>query len=110
MGGLTLGGGYGWLSGQYGLVVDNLLSARLVLADGRVVEASESSNPELFWAVRGAGHNFGVAVSLVILCMTQRSLADFPARLSLSSERMSRRGRSSREFPGRVYIDLVQFC
>lgn len=62
VGGLTLGGGYGWLSGVYGLVIDNLVSCRLVLADGEVVRASERENRDLFWALRGAGQNFGVAV------------------------------------------------
>jgi hypothetical protein len=65
VGGLTLGGGYGWLSGQYGLVIDNLVSATMVLANGEVVTCSEAENQELFWAVRGAGQNFGVAVEFV---------------------------------------------
>jgi FAD/FMN-containing dehydrogenase len=62
--GLTLGGGLGYLMGKYGLAVDNLVSAEMVLADGSVVTASEETDPDLFWAIRGAGANFGVATSL----------------------------------------------
>jgi len=65
IGGLTLGGGYGWLSGKVGLTIDNVISVKLVTADGSVVVASKEKNQELFWAVRGAGHNFGVAVQFV---------------------------------------------
>jgi len=55
-----LGGGHGALQGHYGLLADNLLSARLVLANGTAVTASPTSHPDLFWAIRGAGHNFGI--------------------------------------------------
>lgn len=64
VGGLTLGGGWGWLQGKYGLSLDNLLGVEMVLADGSVVKASDEQNPDLFWAVRGAGANFGVVTSL----------------------------------------------
>ena len=64
--GLTLGGGYGWLTGQLGAVIDNLVAAEVVLADGRIVTCSATSEPDLFWAVRGAGHSFGVATQFVL--------------------------------------------
>jgi len=62
-GGLTLGGGFGWISRKYGLTIDNLLSVELVTAEGKVVTASATENEDLFWAVRGGGGNFGIVSS-----------------------------------------------
>jgi hypothetical protein len=62
--GLTLGGGIGWLMPKYGLALDNLRAANLIMADGRVLRASVDENADLFWAIRGGGGNFGIAASL----------------------------------------------
>jgi FAD/FMN-containing dehydrogenase len=64
IGGLTLGGGVGYLSRKHGLTIDSLLAAELVTADGRTVHTDADTHPELFWAIRGGGGNFGVATRL----------------------------------------------
>ena len=86
IGGLTLHGGYGHLRRKYGLSIDNLISAEIVTADGQVRTASAEENPDLFWAIRGAGSNFGVVTSFefrlhpvgpeVFLCAPAYSIED----------------------------------
>lgn len=71
--GPALGGGYGFLQGQYGLAADQIISARIVLANGTLVTASAISHPDLYWGIKGAGHNFGVVTSL------QYKIYDVPA-------------------------------
>ena len=60
--GLTLGGGFGWLSRKYGMSIDNLISADVLTADGKLLHASTEHNPDLFWAIRGGGGNFGIVI------------------------------------------------
>jgi FAD/FMN-containing dehydrogenase len=69
--GIALGAGLGWLSGQYGYMVDNIISARVVLADSSIITASKSENPDLVWPIRGTGGGFGVVTELVFRAYDQ---------------------------------------
>lgn len=71
VGGLTLGGGYGWLTPKYGLVIDNLVKAELVTASGDILICSATENQDLFWAIKGAGSNFGVVTYFVLKAYPQ---------------------------------------
>ncbi|TFY76517.1 hypothetical protein EWM64_g7497 [Hericium alpestre] len=72
VGGLTLGGGFGYLAAQHGLVIDNLVQATVVIADGTTLTASSEENEDLFWAIRGGGSNFGVCAEFVLKLHPQR--------------------------------------
>lgn len=94
--GSTLGGGIGWLRRKYGLGIDSLLSVEMVLADGSVVRASEDSHPDLFWAVRGAGGQFGVVTSFEFALhpvgpRVARAMVYYPASVSADVLRSYRR-------------------
>ncbi|CAJ2506326.1 Uu.00g004560.m01.CDS01 [Anthostomella pinea] len=74
VGGLTLGGGYGMLSGQRGLVIDNTVAATVVTSNGEINHASKTENPDLFWALNGAGQNFGVTTEFVLQAYPQKDV------------------------------------
>ena len=103
IGGLTLGGGVGYLVRKHGLTVDSLLAAEIVTADGRLLQADEESHPDLFWAIRGGGGNFGVATrfqyrlhpvdtvtgGMLVLPATVETIAGFVAAAEAAPEELS---------------------
>ena len=94
--GYTLGGGLGWLMAKYGLAADNLLAVELVTAEGEVLQVDAASHPDLFWALRGGGGNFGVATSFTYRL---HPLADDRRRTDRPSDR--RRARAAALLPRR---------
>ncbi|GJF00870.1 FAD-dependent oxidoreductase [Phanerochaete sordida] len=74
VGGLTLGGGYGWLTGDYGLALDNVVQAEVVIANGDILTCNAMENTDLFWAIRGGGSNFGVITAFVFQAHPQPNL------------------------------------
>ena len=107
VGGLTLGGGHGYLTRKYGLTIDNLLEADVVLADGSFVTASEAENEDLFWALRGGGGNFGVVTSFLFRAHPVDTVIAGPTLWHL--EQASDAMRFYREFTARASEDMYGF-
>jgi hypothetical protein len=101
IGGITLGGGLGYLSRAGGLTIDNLLEARVVLASGEIVTASEKNHPDLFWALRGGGGNFGIVVSFTFKLIPVKNVYAGPMFWSLdqAAEAMRFFDRFTRDAP-----------
>ena len=86
IGGFTLGGGFGHLTGKYGLAIDNVVGATIVTADGEVRELSANENEDLFWAIRGCGANFGVAYEFIFKAYEQKEI--FAGAVFFPSEKL----------------------
>src|SRR5215471_10122009 len=105
--GLTLGGGHGYLSRKFGLTIDNLLEADVVLADGRLVVASATENEELFWALRGGGGNFGVVTSFLYRAHSVSTIYGGPIFWELKDA--ARVMKWYRQFLAQAALDLSPF-
>jgi FAD/FMN-containing dehydrogenase len=103
--GLTLGGGYGWLVGKHGLACDNVTWIEVVTADGKTLECSAEQNPELFWGMRGAGANFGVATQIAYRLHPVTTIFGGPLIHPLTPDTM----RFYAEFSSGIPDDLTTF-
>lgn len=102
IGGLTLGGGYGWTVGEFGLACDNVTWLEVVTADGNIVQCSETQNAELFWGMRGAGQNFGIATQIEYRLHPLSTVYGGPLFYPLSAEIMRFYDEFSASAPDRL--------
>jgi FAD/FMN-containing dehydrogenase len=107
IGGFCLGGGYGWLSPKYGLTCDNLLGADLLTASGQLMHVTDDTNPELMWALRGAGANFGVVTSFEFRVHAIRPLMMAGLLVVPNDERAGDVARGYRDYVEQAPDDLV---
>jgi FAD/FMN-containing dehydrogenase len=107
VGGLTLGGGTGHLTRRYGLTIDNLLSADVVLADGTSVIASEDSHPDLFWALKGGGGNFGIVTEFEFRAHPVKDVVAGPVLFPI--ERLGEIMRVYRDWCPKATVDMTAF-
>lgn len=111
VGGLTLGGGYGWLYGKYGMSVDNVVGAEMVLADGSIVETNANQHPDLFWAIRGGSGNFGVVTTFHLalhpLAETLSGMLLYPYPMAREVLRYNRTIRETAPDELTTYLALV---
>ncbi|ESK91154.1 fad binding domain-containing protein [Moniliophthora roreri MCA 2997] len=108
VGGLVLGGGFGWLQGSHALSVDNLVEVVVVLSDGTAVTASDNENSELFWAVRGGGCNFGICAEFVFRLHAQRRTV-FAGNLVFDAEKVEDLMKVIREWYSKASEKEVAF-
>lgn len=107
IGGLTLGGGHGYLSRRFGLTIDNLVEADVVLADGRFVTANSSEYSDLFWALRGGGGNFGIVTSFLFRLHSVGTVFGGPIFFDLKDAAVVMKWY--RDFLGRAPVELFPF-
>lgn len=108
-----LGGGHGFLQGRYGLMAGQLLSCQMVVADGRIVTASETENKDLFWALRGAGYNFGIVTSFEYRVYDRRPEEDTWSHniFAFKGERVERLYEVANQMIGEdMPVELLQFA
>ncbi|QBD75569.1 FAD-binding oxidoreductase [Ktedonosporobacter rubrisoli] len=111
VGGLTLGGGIGWLVRTYGLTIDSLVAAELITADGRILHVSADEHPDLFWAIRGGGGNFGIITSFEFVAQPCPTVVSGSVNYDIAEAETVLAGwtRAMREAPEELNSSLILF-